>query len=473
MKWILWALGAALPYVVSEDGLPFVLTLCATSTAPADSLCADGFTFIMPASEAATKRLSGIAPSQYQANWHRTGGVVDGGPAVNLLMNTLMPLLNDAMPEMDSSKCLPNYLSGFHTPEHPLYAEPPYAAECVYLPPVPSDFVSGLAIAQNQTRLPMVASPLTARELQEYPYPVWQIYRASWERRLGFSPSSLVQALAMALGATETLGTTATSVVGLRLFGFPGETAQLEFVTMDEVKALPEVMLTRRVKMSGLTFRMDTRITLPEPPAAALVDAGCQVVVDQFLPASIFIDQDEAQAHTRQRESTRHVAGRHGPGRQETGRLAWVFPQFHDIELPAHLATPVVYRTTHLLLTGERNYGDQGPTFHDRYLLDAPKNAFAQKGSESERGRIYLEPPAIAIQCPGSAPPALQKVTEAHIYPRSTRYHPNAAIVQGVSITPEFLPYVVALTTTGLLTALIVVAKPLLQCTLRLRIKQL
>lgn len=145
-----------IPETALETAVPFFLGLSVDDSGQNVGGILPGFTFAAPATKEDIRALERVAPSQYQHNRWRDGGLRAGGRNLNLLQDELLRvILNQPLFEML---------------------------------PIPVDFVSGLARQQSGRRLPAFLGSLSSeKSLSEWPHPVWQIWRDDLQEKKHWS----------------------------------------------------------------------------------------------------------------------------------------------------------------------------------------------------------------------------------------------------------------------------------------------
>eukprot|EP01053_Blabericola_migrator_P012578 Blabericola_migrator_1__12577@NODE_7_length_25668_cov_124_338502_g6_i0_p7_GENE_NODE_7_length_25668_cov_124_338502_g6_i0NODE_7_length_25668_cov_124_338502_g6_i0_p7_ORF_typecomplete_len439_score70_42PIGX/PF08320_12/1_2e07_NODE_7_length_25668_cov_124_338502_g6_i02187023186 len=297
--------GGSIPYTYLESKSPFYF-----------EVNQDRVTLLAPASQAAINKIQQIAPSQFQANWKRTGGVIEGGDNVNAWVYELLPSwLNLTMP----------------LPPIPLYIETKYLLE------------------QNQLHLPAYFGTFSIRDLTSMKIPLFEVFTVMAQDLFPLhsitDAAALVQDYMTAVvtrevpdmrEALEARGVKVVSV-GLEYTGVsPSGVLKVKYQLTKETQGTlcdvteptfyDAIVTQRDVVSTGLTHDLKTVIEVSQA-----VEEDCEVTLHEFWPPFTFVDGEELLTVHNCVDDT-----------AATHPSQIIFPHFSEIELPAHLAAPTM-----------------------------------------------------------------------------------------------------------------------------------
>eukprot|EP01057_Protomagalhaensia_wolfi_P005866 Protomagalhaensia_wolfi_Nauph_80__5865@NODE_750_length_2032_cov_4_851982_g563_i0_p1_GENE_NODE_750_length_2032_cov_4_851982_g563_i0NODE_750_length_2032_cov_4_851982_g563_i0_p1_ORF_typecomplete_len437_score74_82PIGX/PF08320_12/3e07_NODE_750_length_2032_cov_4_851982_g563_i06321942 len=289
-----------LPPTLLEERVPFHF-----------EISEDRVSLLAPAPRSAVQRIPELAPSQFQANWKRSGGVIDGGPNAHAWLFELLPQWLDLN---------------------------------ATLPPVPQYIQTKYLLEQDQFHLPAYFGMFSLQDLRSLKVPLWEIYSAEFldmEFFLRNRLDSIVQTHFPTLSSvlSELGSEVVPKAVSLEYAGITGEgllrvlwefPPRLEDALCDVVDVpMYQATVTKRESHStGLTHRLTTEIQLERA-----LESDCEVTLHEFWPAGTFVDSEELKAaHDCTNESG-----------NPPDKIA--FGHFSEMELPTHLSTPTILMT--------------------------------------------------------------------------------------------------------------------------------
>eukprot|EP01055_Gregarina_sp_Pseudo9_P000941 Gregarina_sp_Pseudo_9__940@NODE_15_length_6304_cov_17_343815_g13_i0_p3_GENE_NODE_15_length_6304_cov_17_343815_g13_i0NODE_15_length_6304_cov_17_343815_g13_i0_p3_ORF_typecomplete_len431_score124_96PIGX/PF08320_12/6_4e13_NODE_15_length_6304_cov_17_343815_g13_i026153907 len=312
---------------------------------------------LAPAPPPAIQRFTQLAPSQFQANWRRSGGVIDGGDNAHLWVYELLPAwgLRSLLPPV------------------PLYIETKYLLE------------------QQHHHLPHYFGTFSLQDLRSLKVPLWEVYSANFPSldaaalRTQLNASAHDSALSPFLQRHASLQPRVvslefTGVSSFAILHVEWEGDGVSDLCPEPVKAIyyEAELMSRSVTNTGLTNRLETTFSFTRE-----IPEDCEVFLHEFWPSSTFVDSEELKAVHQCADKTE----------EETARAsALIFPHFSEIELPAHLAAPT------MMIVGWKggshaNYTTCPLLFHTRYHLPV-----SPRGFDSQ---FELPPPRLSVKCFG------------------------------------------------------------------------
>eukprot|EP01056_Protomagalhaensia_sp_Gyna25_P003136 Protomagalhaensia_sp_Gyna_25__3135@NODE_286_length_4042_cov_30_477142_g220_i0_p2_GENE_NODE_286_length_4042_cov_30_477142_g220_i0NODE_286_length_4042_cov_30_477142_g220_i0_p2_ORF_typecomplete_len433_score66_34PIGX/PF08320_12/1_9e06_NODE_286_length_4042_cov_30_477142_g220_i026493947 len=290
-------LGAwQLPSTLLEERVPFHF-----------EISEDRVSLLAPAPRSAIHRIAELAPSQFQANWKRSGGVIDGGPNAHAWLFELLP----RWLELNTT-----------------------------LPPIPQYIQTKYLLEQDQLHLPAYFGMFSLQDLRSLKVPLWEIYSSSfsdlgllWRDRLEVivqthfpTLNTILSGVVPKAASIEYSGITGEGLLRV-LWDLPPH-LERAFCNDTDIPLYQATVTKREAHSTGLTHRLTTEVRLEQA-----LESDCEVTLHEFWPAGVFVDSEELKAS--------HDCSR------ESGHLPTkiVFGHFSEMELPTHLSTPTILMT--------------------------------------------------------------------------------------------------------------------------------